>query len=74
MPFLSNIVVMVPVVTLRSVSIVEVIGSLLFSSRIEAQPFVTAANIGDQRNGQDHHPELADDLAIQEVERTESQP
>src|SRR5664280_1252576 len=71
MPFFSSMVVMVPVVTLRSVSSVDVIDS---SRGFQAEPLVAAAQIGDEWGGQQHHPELADDLAEQEVERAEGQP
>src|ERR1022692_505102 len=70
-PFFSSMVVMVPVVTLRSVSSVDVIDS---SGGFQAEPLVAAAQIGDERGGQQHHPELADDLAEQEVERAEGEP
>src|ERR1019366_3412977 len=71
MPFFSSMVVMVPVVTLASVWIVDVIDS---SGGFQAEPLVAAAQIGDEWGGQQHHPELADDLAEQEVERAESKP
>src|SRR5450631_2246370 len=72
MPFFSSMVVMVPVVTLASVSSVEVIFDS--SGGFEAEPLVAAAQIGDERGGEQHHPELADDLAAQEVERAEGKP
>jgi hypothetical protein len=49
MPFFSSMVVMVPVVTLRNVSIVDVIDS---SRRFQAEPLIAAAQIGDERNGE----------------------
>src|ERR1022692_1414023 len=71
MPFFSSMVVMVPVVTLASVSSVDVIDS---SRGFQAEPLVAAAQIGDERGGQQHHPELADDLAGEKVERAEGKP
>ena len=61
MPFFSSMVVMVPVVTLRSISSVAVIVNP--SSGFQAEPLVAAAQISDKRDGEQHHPELADDLA-----------
>ena len=71
MPFFRSMVVMVPVVTLRSVSSVDVIDS---SSGFQAEPLVAAAQIGDEGSGEQHHPELADDLAGEEIERAEGEP
>src|SRR5471032_240041 len=62
-PFFKSMVVIVPVVTLASVSIVEVIDIPVTSSWIEAETFIAAAKVGNQRNGQQHHPDLADNLA-----------
>src|SRR3974390_3499098 len=69
MPFFSNMVVMVAVVTLRKISNVAVlILAPEGSSRHDTKPFVAPAQPGDERCRQQHHPCLAHDLAGQEIE------
>src|ERR1700694_3470020 len=44
------------------------------SRRPQPEPFVPAAEPGDERDRGQHHPGLADDLAGQELERAEREP
>src|SRR6476659_9870527 len=72
MPFFSNIVVMVPVVTFCRISIDEAMISL--SSSLKPDPLVASTHIHDEGNREQNHPEFANDLADQELERAEGQP
>src|ERR1700719_3170522 len=77
MPFFSNIVVIVAVVTLRRMSnkaslIVRLAEGN--SCRLDTEPFVAAAQPSNERNRQQHQPRLADDLPGQKIERAESEP
>jgi hypothetical protein len=47
---------------------------MVSSSGFQAEPLVAATKIGDEGSSKQDHPELADDLAGQEVERTEGKP
>src|SRR5262245_151763 len=74
MPFFRSIVVMVAVVTWRRTSKAALITSLLgFSGGREPDPLVAAAQIVNERDRQQHHPGLADDLARKEFERAEGE-
>src|SRR6516165_10369320 len=76
MPFFSNIVVMVAVVTLwrMSNSGLLIAASFEKSCRRQADPRVSAAQPGHERNREEHHPALADHLAEQKIERAEGKP
>src|SRR5579862_3389110 len=78
MPFLSSIVVIVAVVTLRNISNrASLIGSPRVAKRlcrIDAEPFVAAAQPGHKWNGQQDHPGFAHDLPGQKFERAEGEP
>ena len=70
MPFFSNIVVIVPVVTLRRISSADAIATSLGGrlSSGEAEPVIAPAHIGDEGHSDEYHPELADNLPEQEFE------
>src|SRR2546430_1266646 len=72
MPFFRSMVVMVPVLTRRSLSNRSaLIGDLVMtrSGRQDAEPFIAPAQPRDERNRQQNHPRLADDLAEEEFKR-----
>src|SRR5262249_16443741 len=73
-PFLSSIVVMVAVVTRLSFSnngfmSPSIAGDQRSGHRQQAEALVAAAQPVHERQRQQHHPGLADDLAEQEVKR-----
>src|SRR5689334_3778694 len=74
MPFFSNMVVMVAVVTLRRMSNEVALIWAPLSRRHETKPFVAPAQPGHERDRQQHHPGLTHDLPGQEIERAESEP
>src|SRR4051812_42775962 len=72
MPFFNSIVVIVPVVTCcKASSILSMAKSN--SGGGQAEPLVTAAQVSDERQREQHHPQFADDLSGEKVERTERQ-
>src|SRR3954452_4611944 len=72
MPFFNSIVVIVPVVTCcKASSILSMAKSN--SGGGQTEPLVTAAQVSDEWQREQHHPQFADDLSGEKVERTERQ-
>src|SRR5215468_5153112 len=63
---------MVPVVTFCRISIDEAIISL--SRSLKSNPLVASTHVNDEGNREQNHPEFADDLTGQELQRAEGQP